>query len=338
MRFVDQWQRPLYMASVSGKSIFIWLGVWFSHTPRIHHESRPFEFQVLSPNIEMAKCGILFGLRHQNEAWHTKGSRGHSPTFHLFNFLSLACNLYLSRSWNICPKSPSVHPASQERHLAINMTERTFRRSRGRFVFLFAPVPQACFKRNPWNRGSVNRIPLHRSYCYLLFISVTTTLFCEMVNPQNVSTTQTGFYRLYTIFTYTGYTHSTHNLPIPPCFHSKKPLSTGGLGNFHQLGMRFVHHTDFRKGANDENLTVRRGFLELMDTMPQAPNFHVETSKMMAVFWTFGSVWDFCSVNVSKFCFKVSVSKPADCIFAAQVPVLTLWVMLFLKGHEGVFP
>ena len=142
MRFVDQWQRPLYMASVSGKSIFIWLGVWFSHTPRIHHESRPFEFQVLSPNIEMANCGILFGLRHQNEAWHTKGSRGHSPTFHLFNFLSLACNLYLSRSWNICPKSPSVHPASQERHLAINMTERTFRRSRGRFMFLFAPVPQ----------------------------------------------------------------------------------------------------------------------------------------------------------------------------------------------------
>ena len=171
----------------------------------------------------MANCGILFGLRHQNEAWHTKGSRGHSPTFHLFNFLSLACNLYLSRSWNICPKSPSVHPASQERHLAINMTEPTIRRSRGRFMFLFAPVPQACFKRNPWNRGSVNRIPLHRSYCYLLFISVTTTHFCEMVNPQNVSTTQTGFYRLYTIFTYTGYTHSTHNLPIPPCFHSKKP-------------------------------------------------------------------------------------------------------------------
>ena len=70
----------------------------------------------------MANCAIHFGPRHQNEAGHTKGSRGHSPTFHLFNLLSLACNF---------------HPASQERYVAINMIEHTFRRSRERFkVFL----------------------------------------------------------------------------------------------------------------------------------------------------------------------------------------------------------
>ena len=133
----------------------------------------------------------------------------HNPTFHLFNFVSLACNLHLSRSWNICPKYPSFHPASQERYVAINMTERTFRCSRENSRF-FAPVPQACFNRSPWNRGSVNRIPLRRSYCYLLFISITTTLFCEMVNPQNVRTIQTGFYSVYIIFTYTDYTHNLH--------------------------------------------------------------------------------------------------------------------------------
>lgn len=104
----DQWRlekhalhRPVTKAFVYGILWHLFLGNQYSFGLgsgfRTHHayimSHDHFEFQVLSPNIEMANCGIHFGLRHQNEASHTKGSRGHSPAFHLFNFLSLACNL-----------------------------------------------------------------------------------------------------------------------------------------------------------------------------------------------------------------------------------------------------
>lgn len=203
---------------------------------------------------------------------------------------------------------------------------------------VFCSVPQACLKRNPWNRGSVNRIPLHRSYCYLLFISVTTTLFCEMVNPQNVRTTQTGFHRLYMIFTYTGYTHSTHNLPIPPCFHSKKPLSTDWFRKFPPTWDAFRYITP---------ISARE---PMMRTWPCAVAFwnwwipchrHQTSTWKLQRWWQFFGVLDQSEISVllmypnsgSKFQFQ-------SLLIAYLLRKCQCWLCgsCSVQGHEGVFP
>ena len=94
---------------------------------------------------------------------------------------------------------------------------------------------------------------------YCLFPSRLYILLCEMVNPQSVIISQTGYtYYIYIQLhnTYTFNTH-THNFPFTAILFPQ-PTKTSSTAK--------------RQGANDENLTVRRGFLELMDTMPQVPN------------------------------------------------------------------
>ncbi len=168
-------------------------------------------FGWFSQNTEMANCAI----HHQNEARHTKGSRGHSPTFHLFNLLSLACNF---------------HPASQERYVAINMTERTFRRSRERFIFFFWPRYL-----KPMTSETLGAVVQSTAFpstdptaIYCLFPSRLYILLCEMVNPQSVIISQTGYtYYIYIQLhnTYTFNTHTHTTFPLPQfCFHSQQKL------------------------------------------------------------------------------------------------------------------